>query len=86
MEGEVSSHMPIRRKISLQMGSVRPSLLAKGDEPATGAVLLLSCPVLVQTILACWQGGNKGTVLSGRGNWSTGKVCLQCRATSLECG
>ena len=88
MEGEVSSHMPIRRKISLEMGSVRPSLLAEGDELATGAVLLLSCPVLVQTILACWQGGNKGTCkelclcflldmgAAGRGNWSTGKcVC-----------
>jgi len=98
MKGEVSSHVPIRRKISLEMGSVRPSLLAEGDELATGAVLLLSCPVLIQTILACWQGGNKGTCeelclrflldmgTAGRGNnWSTGK-CLQCRATSLERG
>ena len=60
MEGEVSSHMPIWRKISLEMRSVRPSLLAEGDELATGAVLLLSCPVLIQTVLACWQGGSKG--------------------------
>ena len=58
MEGEVSSPVPIWRKISLEMGSVRPSLLAEGDELATGAALLLSCPVLVQAILACWQGGN----------------------------
>ena len=88
MEGEVSSPVPIWRKISLEMGSVRPSLLAEGDELETGVILLLSCPVLVQTILACWQGGNKGTCeelclcflldmgAAGRSNWSTGKgVC-----------
>ena len=84
MEGEVSSHVPIQRKISLEMGSVRPSLLTEGDELARSAVLLLSCPVVIQTILACWQGGNKGTCeelylwflldmgTAGRGNWSTG--------------
>ena len=70
------------------MGSIGPSLLAEGDELATGAVLLLTCPVLVQMISVCWQGGNKGTCkelclrllldmgAAGRDNWSMRKcVC-----------
>ena len=35
--------------------------MAEGDELVTGVALLLSCPVLIQTVLACWQGRSKGT-------------------------
>ena len=61
------------------------------------AVGLLSCPLLIQTVLACWQDGNKDTCkelclrfyltmgAAGRGNWST-KKCLQYRENFLGHG